>query len=77
MRTKHSQQLSKGATSAYAKEVCFMEVLYKQCCGIDIHKNMMVACLFTSVRIIDQEKIINRNIRTSKKSGVNVMIQLK
>ena len=27
-----------------------MEVLYKQCCKIDIHKNMMVACIFTSVR---------------------------
>ena len=27
-----------------------MEVLYKRCCGIDIHKNMMVACIFTSVR---------------------------
>lgn len=27
-----------------------MEVLYKRCCGIDIHKNMMVACVFTSVR---------------------------
>lgn len=27
-----------------------MEVLYKRCCGIDIHKNRMVACVFTSVR---------------------------
>ena len=27
-----------------------MEVLYKRCCGIDIHKNMMAACAFTSVR---------------------------
>ena len=27
-----------------------MEVWYKRCCGIDIHKNMMVACVFTSVR---------------------------
>ena len=27
-----------------------MEVLYKRCCGIDIHKNMMVACVFTSIR---------------------------
>ena len=27
-----------------------MEVLYKRCCGIDIHKNMMVACIFTNVR---------------------------
>lgn len=27
-----------------------MEVLYKRCCGIDIHKNMMVACVFTGVR---------------------------
>ncbi len=27
-----------------------MEVLYQRCCGIDIHKNMMVACVFTSVR---------------------------
>lgn len=27
-----------------------MEVLYKRCCGIDIHKNMMVACVFSSVR---------------------------
>ncbi|MFR3321858.1 MAG: hypothetical protein ACLTSZ_12885 [Lachnospiraceae bacterium] len=27
-----------------------MEVLYKQCCEIDIHKNMMVACIFSSVR---------------------------
>ena len=27
-----------------------MEVLYKRCCGIDIHKNMMVDCVFTSVR---------------------------
>lgn len=42
--------VKQGAASAYAKEVCFMEVLYKRCCGIDIHKNMMVACVFTSVR---------------------------
>ena len=29
-----------------------MEVLYKykRCSGIDIYKNMMVACVFTSVR---------------------------
>lgn len=27
-----------------------MEVLYKRCCGIDIHKNMMVACVFMGVR---------------------------
>ena len=27
-----------------------MEVLYKRCCGIDIHKNMMVACVFSSVK---------------------------
>ncbi len=27
-----------------------MEVLYKRCCGMDIHKNMMVACVFTGVR---------------------------
>ena len=27
-----------------------MEVLYKRCCGIDIHKNMLVACVFISVR---------------------------
>lgn len=27
-----------------------MEVLYKQCCGIDIHKNMLMACIYTSVR---------------------------
>lgn len=27
-----------------------MEVLYKQCCGIDVHKNMLVACVFSSVR---------------------------
>lgn len=42
--------IKQGAASAYAKEVCFMEVLYKRCCGIDIHKSMMVACVFTSVR---------------------------
>ena len=42
--------IKKGAASAYAKEVCYMEVLYKRCGGIDIHKNMMVACVFTSVR---------------------------
>lgn len=27
-----------------------MEVLYKRCCGIDIHKNMMVACVFMGIR---------------------------
>lgn len=27
-----------------------MEVLYKRCCGIDIHKNMLVACVFMSIR---------------------------
>lgn len=27
-----------------------MEVLYKRCCGIDVHKNMLVACVFMSVR---------------------------
>lgn len=27
-----------------------MEVIYKQCCGIDIHKNMLMACVYVSVR---------------------------
>lgn len=27
-----------------------MEVIYKQCCGIDIHKNTLMACVFISVR---------------------------
>ncbi|WP_243428217.1 IS110 family transposase [Clostridium rhizosphaerae] len=27
-----------------------MDVIYKQCCGIDIHKNMLMACVFTGVR---------------------------
>ncbi len=27
-----------------------MEVLYKRCCGIDVHKNILVACVFTGVR---------------------------
>jgi transposase len=27
-----------------------MDVVYKQCCGIDIHKNMLMVCVFTSVR---------------------------
>ena len=27
-----------------------MEVLYKRCCGIDVHKNMLVACVFMSIR---------------------------
>lgn len=27
-----------------------MEVLYKRRCGIDFHKNMIVACVLTSVR---------------------------
>ncbi len=26
-----------------------MEVLYKRCCGIDVHKNMLVACVFMSI----------------------------
>lgn len=27
-----------------------MEVIYERCCGIDVHKNMLMACIFTSVR---------------------------
>ena len=27
-----------------------MEIIYKQCCGIDVHKNVLVACIFSSVR---------------------------
>lgn len=27
-----------------------MGVLYKQCCEIDIHKNMLMACVITGVR---------------------------
>ncbi len=27
-----------------------MEVVYKQCCVIDIHKNMLMACVYLSVR---------------------------
>lgn len=27
-----------------------MEVVYERCCGIDIHKNMLMACVFTGVR---------------------------
>ena len=42
--------IKQGAASAYAKEVCFMEVLYKRCCGIDIHKNMMVECARAAIK---------------------------
>lgn len=27
-----------------------MEVIYERCCGIDVHKNMIMACVFVSVR---------------------------
>ncbi len=27
-----------------------MEVIYERCCGIDVHKNMLMVCVFTSVR---------------------------
>ena len=27
-----------------------MEVIYERCCRIDVHKNMLMACIFTSVR---------------------------
>ena len=27
-----------------------MEILYKRCCGIDVHKNMLIACVFMGVR---------------------------
>ena len=27
-----------------------MEVVYERCCGIDVHKNMLMVCIFTSVR---------------------------
>ena len=27
-----------------------MEVIYKRCCGIDVHKNMLMACVFSGVR---------------------------
>ena len=32
------------------KGVEVMEVIYERCCGIDIHKNMLMACIFTGVR---------------------------
>lgn len=27
-----------------------MELLYERCCGIDVHKNMLMVCIFTGVR---------------------------
>ena len=27
-----------------------MDVIYKRCCGIDVHKDMLMVCIFTSVR---------------------------
>ena len=27
-----------------------MDVIYERCCGIDVHKNMLMACVFTGVR---------------------------
>jgi len=27
-----------------------MDVIYEQCCGIDVHKDMLMACIFTGVR---------------------------
>jgi len=27
-----------------------MEVIYERCCGIDVHKNMLMACIFAGVR---------------------------
>ena len=27
-----------------------MEVVYERCCGIDVHKNMLMVCIFTGVR---------------------------
>lgn len=27
-----------------------MEIVYERCCGIDVHKNMLMVCIFTGVR---------------------------
>ena len=51
MRTQDSQHLWKRLHRLILyRGGIFMEVLYKRCCGIDIHKNMLVACVFISVR---------------------------
>lgn len=42
-----------------------MEVLYKRYCGIDVHKNMLVACVFTSVRKKRDPPVFNNDGRYS------------
>jgi transposase len=33
------------ATQTFSKGENVMEVLYPRCCGLDVHRNMVVACL--------------------------------
>lgn len=33
-----------------------MDVMYERCCGIDVHKNMLMACVFVGVRKKEMRK---------------------
>ena len=52
MSTQDSQQTKKGAHRLEIGKLrrFKMEVVYERCCGIDVHKNMLMVCIFTSVR---------------------------
>ena len=54
-----------------------MEVLYKRCCGIDIHKNMMVACIFTSVRKKEIRQFSKSLDNCEEKTDKNTLEKLK
>lgn len=48
--TQGSQQAVRSLAGSKLQEVSKMEVIYERCCGIDVHKNMLMACIFTGVR---------------------------
>ena len=53
MSTQNSQLLTERSPSAQKQKQPGgkrMELLYERCCGIDVHKNMLMVCVFTGVR---------------------------
>lgn len=63
---KHAGEILHEASIPYVVITpwrCMMDVLYTRCCGLDIHKKTVVACLITSLEGREPLKVL-RTFRT-------------
>ena len=52
-----------------------MEVVYERCCGIDVHKNMLMVCIFTGVRKKEIREFILKKAKEKERIKHQTLLQ--